>query len=43
MVSGIVDPDPAQMAYKIEHEIRSFYHPMFMRPLVNRWREKPLP
>ena len=39
----IFDPDTAQTVYEIEHEVRSLHHPMFMRPLVNRWKEKPLP
>jgi catechol 2,3-dioxygenase-like lactoylglutathione lyase family enzyme len=39
----IFDPDTAQTVYEIEHEVRSLFHPMFMRPLVNRWKEKPLP
>lgn len=38
----IFDADTAQTVYKIEHEVRSLYHPIFMRPLVNRWKEKPL-
>jgi catechol 2,3-dioxygenase-like lactoylglutathione lyase family enzyme len=39
----IFDPDTAQRVYQIEHEVRSLHHPMFMRPLVNRWKERPLP
>jgi len=39
----IVDPETDQMLYEIEHEVRSLHHPMFMRSLVNRWKEKPLP
>ena len=32
----IVDLDSGKHLFTIEHEIRSFTHPMFMRPLVNR-------
>jgi hypothetical protein len=32
----IVDPDTKQVLFTIEHEVRSFTHPMFLRPLVNR-------
>jgi catechol 2,3-dioxygenase-like lactoylglutathione lyase family enzyme len=32
----IVDPDTREILCVIEHEVRSFTHPMFMRPLVNR-------
>jgi hypothetical protein len=32
----IVDPDTREVLCVIEHEVRSFTHPMFMRPLVNR-------
>jgi catechol 2,3-dioxygenase-like lactoylglutathione lyase family enzyme len=39
----IVDPESDQTLYEIEHEVRSLHHPMFMRALVNRWKEKPLP
>jgi len=39
----IVDPETDQTLYEIEHEVRSLHHPMFMRSLVNRWKEKPLP
>jgi len=39
----IVDPETDQTLYEIEHEVRSLHHPMFMRALVNRWKEKPLP
>ncbi len=39
----IVDPESAQTLYEIEHEVRSLHHPMFMRALVNRWKENPLP
>jgi hypothetical protein len=34
--TDIVDPDTGQRLYTIEHEVRSFTHPMFLRPLVNR-------
>lgn len=39
----IIDPETDQTLYEIEHEVRSLHHPMFMRALVNRWKEKPLP
>jgi catechol 2,3-dioxygenase-like lactoylglutathione lyase family enzyme len=32
----IVDPDTRDVLCVIEHEVRSFTHPMFLRPLVNR-------
>ena len=32
----IVDPDTRKVLFTIEHEVRSFPHPMFLRPLVNR-------
>ena len=32
----IVDPDTRECLCVIEHEVRSFTHPMFLRPLVNR-------
>ena len=32
----IVDPDTQAPLFRIEHEVRSFTHPMFLRPLVNR-------
>ncbi len=32
----IVDPDTGDLLFTIEHEVRSFTHPMFLRPLVNR-------
>ncbi len=32
----IVDPDTREVLCVIEHEVRSFTHPMFLRPLVNR-------
>jgi hypothetical protein len=32
----IVDPDTRQPLFTIEHEVRSFTHPMFLRPMVNR-------
>ena len=32
----IVDPDSRELLYTIEHEVRSYTHPMFLRPLVNR-------
>jgi catechol-2,3-dioxygenase len=32
----IVDPETGRRLFVIEHEVRSFCHPMFLRPLVNR-------
>ena len=32
----IVDPDTREVLCVIEHEVRSFTHPMYLRPLVNR-------
>jgi hypothetical protein len=32
----IVDPDSGEVLYQLEHEVRSLYHPMFGRSLVNR-------
>jgi len=32
----IVDPDSGRVLFTIEHEVRSFTHPMLLRPLVNR-------
>ncbi len=32
----IVDPETGHLLCKIEHEVRSLYHPMWGRPLVNR-------
>lgn len=32
----IVDPDTRERLCVIEHEVRSYTHPMFLRPLVNR-------
>ena len=32
----IVDPDTREPLFTIEHEVRSFTHPMFLRPMVNR-------
>jgi hypothetical protein len=34
--SDIVDLDSGTLLYRIEHEIRSLYHPDFLHPLVNR-------
>ena len=34
--TDIVDPDSGDVLYQLEHEVRSMYHPMFGRPLVNR-------
>ena len=32
----IVEPNTGAPLFRIEHEVRSFTHPMFLRPLVNR-------
>jgi hypothetical protein len=32
----IVDPDTGGHLFTVEHEVRSYTHPMFLRPLVNR-------
>jgi hypothetical protein len=32
----IVDPDSGQVLCTIEHEVRSYTHPMYLRPLINR-------
>ena len=32
----IVDPDTGKCLFVLEHEVRSFTHPMYMRPMVNR-------
>ena len=32
----IIDPKTKKVLFTIEHEVRSFPHPMFLRPLVNR-------
>ncbi len=32
----IIDPDSGEQIFEIEHEVRSFTHPMYMRPMVNR-------
>lgn len=34
--TDIVDPDSGELLYKIEHEVRSLYHPMYARHLTNR-------
>ena len=33
---GIIDPDDGKQLFEIEHEVRSLYHPMFERHLINR-------
>ena len=33
----IVNPDSNQKVWRLEHEVRSTYHPYYMRPLVNRF------
>jgi hypothetical protein len=32
----IIDLDSGRLLFTIEHEMRSFTHPMFLRPLINR-------
>lgn len=32
----IVDPDTGRPLFTIEHEVRSYTHPMYLRPMVNR-------
>jgi hypothetical protein len=32
----IVDPDTGDLLFVLEHEVRSYTHPMFLRPLINR-------
>ena len=32
----LVDLDCGKLLFRVEHEVRSATHPMFMRPLVNR-------
>lgn len=36
----IVDPESGQVCAELEHEVRSMYHPMFGRGLVNRHPEQ---
>jgi hypothetical protein len=31
-----VDLDSGDLLYRIEHEMRSLYHPDFRKPLINR-------
>lgn len=33
---AIVDPEDNRPLFEVEHEVRSYTHPMFMRPMVNR-------
>jgi hypothetical protein len=33
----IYDPDNGDTVFALVNEVRSVYHPDFMRPLVNRW------
>ncbi|MEP5723444.1 MAG: hypothetical protein ABJL64_14635 [Rhizobiaceae bacterium] len=33
----IFDPDTGEFIFEIQNEVRSIYHPDFMRPLINRW------
>jgi len=32
----LVDPKTGEKLFELEHEVRSFHHPMYRRPLVNR-------
>lgn len=32
----IIDPDSYASVFRLEHEVRSLYHPMFGRPFINR-------
>ena len=32
----ITDPDSGEYLHTLEHEVRSMYHPMYRRALVNR-------
>ena len=32
----IIDPKTKRFLFEIEHEVRSLYHPMYERPLINR-------
>ena len=34
--NAIVDPETAKQVFSLEHEVRSFRHPMYHRPFVNR-------
>jgi len=33
----LFDPDTGEVILRFQQEVRSIYHPDFMRPLVNRW------
>ena len=33
----IFDPDTGELLMTLQNEVRSLYHPDFMRPLINRW------
>ena len=33
----IFDPDTGEILMTVQNEVRSVYHPDFMRPLINRW------
>jgi hypothetical protein len=35
-VKDIVDPESGELVFTLEHEVRSLYHPMYRRALVNR-------
>ena len=39
----IVSPRGKKVLFSIEHEVRSLYHPLYRRPLVNRSGEERLP
>jgi hypothetical protein len=32
----IIDPDTGEVLFEFEHEMRSLYHPDFLKPLINR-------
>jgi hypothetical protein len=32
----IVDPETGRLLFTVEHEVRSYTHPMYLRPLINR-------
>jgi len=34
---ALFEPDSGETVFSINNEVRSLYHPDFMRPLVNRW------
>lgn len=34
--TALIDPATNEKVFELEHEVRSFRHPMFLRPLINR-------